>query len=94
MFRHVVCFKIKEDKKDMIEEARDRILKLSAIPEVKNIEVGIDEIKSGRSYDFAIIVDFDSKRDYDVYDQHEMHLPVKDFVFGIISDAAAVDYNI
>lgn len=94
MFRHVVCFKIKEDKKDMIEQAKEKILELSAIKEVKNIEVGMDEINNERSYDFVIIVDFDSKQDYDVYDKHELHTPVKDFVSGMVSEAAAVDYSV
>lgn len=94
MFRHVVNFKVKSDKKDLISEAKKRILELIAIPQVKNIEVGIDEIKSKRSFDFAIIVDFENREDYNIYDKHELHLPVKKFVFDIIEDAAAVDYNI
>lgn len=94
MFRHVVNFKVKNDKKDMIPEAKKRILELTAIPQVKNIEVGIDEIKSKRSFDFSIIVDFGTREDYNIYDKHDLHLPVKKFVFGIIEDAAAVDYNI
>ena len=50
-------------------------------------------IDSLRSFDFVIIVQFDSRQDYDIYDKHEMHMPVKEFVFGIIDDAAAVDYE-
>lgn len=94
MFRHVVNFKVKDDKKGLIPEAKKRILALKAIPQVKNIEVGIDEIKSKRSFDFSIIVDFENREDYNIYDKHELHLPVKEFVFPMLEDAAAVDYYI
>jgi hypothetical protein len=61
---------------------------------VRNIEMGIDEINSPRSFDFSIIVDFDSYEDYKVHDTHELHIPAKEFIFPKVSDAAAVDYYV
>ena len=94
MFRHVVNFKVIDDKKDLIPEAKRRILELKAIPQVKNIEVGIDEIKSKRSFDFVIIVDFETREDYDIYDNHKLHIPLKEFIFPLLKDVASVDYYI
>lgn len=84
MFRHVVSFKLADDKKDRKEEAKRRLIALIEIPEVKAIEVGIDQEKSERSYDLVIIVDFASEEDYKIYDQHELHLPVRKFMQTII----------
>ncbi|MBT3319670.1 MAG: Dabb family protein [Clostridia bacterium] len=92
MFRHVVSFKLADDKKDMMDEAKKRLLALNAIDEVVNMQVGINEFKSERSFDFVIVVDFKNLEDYEVYDNHELHNPVRDFIHEIISDAVAVDY--
>jgi len=94
MFRHVVSFKLKEDKKQMMGEAKKRLEALIEIPEVKNFEVGVDEFASGRSFDFVIIVDFANLDDYKIYDNHELHGPVRDFIHEIVCDAVAVDYSI
>lgn len=93
MFKHVVSFRLKPDKKDMLPKAKQMILALADIPQVKSIEVGENVIDSARSFDFVIIVQLESRQDYDIYDKHEMHIPVKEFVFGIIDDAVAVDYE-
>ncbi len=93
MFKHVVSFKLKEDKKDMIEAAKQQIEALAAIPELKSIEVGVDEFNGKSSFDFVMIAEFESLEDYKVYENHELHNPVKDFIGGIVSDAAAVDYS-
>ncbi len=93
MFKHVVSFRLKNDKKNMLPKAKQMILALADMPQVKSIEVGENVIDSARSFDFVIIAQFDSKQDYDIYDKHEMHIPVKEFVFGIIDDAVAVDYE-
>jgi len=93
MFRHVVSFKLAEDKKDMVVEARKRLMALDAIPQVKSVQVGIDDLKSERSYDFVLIMDFDNWDTYKEYDQHELHLPVREFIHSIVSESVSVDYN-
>ena len=93
MFTHVVSFKLKDDKKDMYEQTKHMILTLGDLPQVKSIEVGRNVIESARSFDFALIARFDSRQDYDIYDKHEMHTPIKQFVGGIIDSAASVDFE-
>ena len=92
MFRHVVSFKLAGDKKDMMDEAKKRLLALDAIPQVKFVQVGVNDIKSERSYDFVLIMDFDNLDTYQEYDKHELHAPVRDFIHSIISEAVAVDF--
>ena len=93
MFKHVVSFKLKEDKKDMIDAAKQQLEALAAIPELKSIEVGVDVFKNTRSFDFVMIAEFESLDDYKTYDSHELHIPVRDFIHDIIADAVAVDYS-
>ncbi len=76
----------------MMDEAKTRLMALDAIPEVKFVQVGVNDIKSERSYDFVLIMDFDNMDTYQAYDKHEMHVPVRDFIHSIISEAVAVDF--
>jgi hypothetical protein len=92
MFRHVVCFRLRAEDKEKAAEARERLLSLAAIPEVKKIEVGLDSLKSPRSYDVILIADFENKDDYKVYDAHEVHQPVRKFMHSIVETSVAVDY--
>ncbi len=93
MYRHIVCFGLKQCEKNKAEEAKQKLLSLAAMPEVKNIEVGLDDKKSERSYEIALIADFDSKEDYEIYDKHELHQPVREFMHGIMEKAVSVDFN-
>lgn len=94
MFRHVVCFRLKQSEKDKANEAKQKLLLLSSIPEVKNIEVGLDEKKSERSYDIVLIVDFDNRDNYEIYDKHAVHQPVRKFMHSVYETSVAVDYHI
>ena len=90
MFKHVVSFKLADDKKDELEEAKRQLLSLDAIPEVLSVEVGVNAMPSARSFDFVLIMAFADKAAYETYDAHEMHVPVRDYIHSIISDAVAV----
>ena len=93
MFRHIVCFKIKPEKKDKLAQACEELRSLIRIPEVKRIDVGRDEIHSKRSYDIALVVDFDSKADYEIYDGHALHQPVRAFMQDIRESSVTVDFS-
>ncbi len=93
MFRHVVCFRLRPEEKDKAAEAKQRLESLAAIAEVRTIEVGLDSLKSPRSYDIILIVDCDHLDDYKVYDAHELHQPVRQFMHSIVESSVAVDYE-
>ena len=93
MFRHIVFFKVKQEEQHKIPEAVDKLKSLTAVPVVRSVEVGLDELKSGRSFDIALIVDTDSRADYEIYDQHELHQPVRVFMRSIIEASATVDFE-
>ena len=57
MIKHVVCFKIKEEYKNRIEEAKATLLSMKGkVPTVLDINVGIDLLHSERSYDIILEV--------------------------------------
>lgn len=93
MFRHIVFFRLKTEEKRRLQEAAEKLRSLSAVPVVRNVEVGLDEVKSERSYDIALIVDCDTRADYEVYDKHELHQPVRKFMRSIVESSATVDFE-
>lgn len=92
MFRHIVCFKLKDEEKGKIQEARKMLHSLVKIPLIKKLEVGIDEKHSERSFDIVLITDFDTREDYEAYDIHELHQPVRAFMRGIYASSVTVDF--
>lgn len=93
MLRHIVFFRFKLEKKHMALEAAKNLMSLAAIPGVKSIEVGVDELKSSRSYDIAMTVDFENAADYRIYDTHALHRPVREFMQSVIDSSITVDYT-
>jgi len=94
MFKHIVCVDFKEDCKDKLGKAKSMIQALAKkIDVIRNLEVGLDELGTERSYDLAIVADFDSRTDWQVYDTHPEHVKVKDFIKDLKADAVAVDFT-
>ena len=57
------------------------------------IEVGVDDIRSERSYDIALITKFDNKEDYLSYDINEYHVEkVKKVIKPYMESSKTVDY--
>ena len=83
MFTHIVLFKLKEATTENVEFVKNTLLLMEGnIKELKNLEVGVDVIKSDRSFDVGIITRFDSKEDYLVYDVDEFHVEKVKKVIG------------
>ena len=63
------------------------------IKELKQLEVGIDVVKSDRSYDIGIITRFDSKEDYLAYDVNEFHVErVKKVIGPYLEGSKTIDF--
>lgn len=83
MFTHIVLYKAKEPTKENLEFLEKTFLSMNGnIEELKQLEVGIDVIKSDRSYDIGIITRFDTKEDYLAYDVNEFHVEKVKKVIG------------
>jgi hypothetical protein len=94
MFTHIVLFKLKEPTKENLEYLKKTFLSMSGnIKELKELEVGIDVIRSDRSYDIAIITRFNNKEDYLAYDVNGFHVEkVKKVIGSYIEVSKTIDF--
>ena len=94
MFTHIVLFKAKEPTEENLKFLEKTFLSMDGnIEELKQLEVGIDVIRSDRSYDIAIITRFDSKEDYLAYDVNEFHVEkVKKVIGSYIEVSKTIDF--
>ncbi|OCA97502.1 Dabb family protein [Clostridium beijerinckii] len=83
MFTHIVLFKLKEPTTENLKFVEKTLLSMNGmIKELKQLEVGVDVIKSDRSYDVGIITRFDNKENYLSYDVNEFHVEKVKKVIG------------
>lgn len=94
MFTHIVLFKLKEPTKENLRFLEETLLSMNGnIKELKQMEVGIDVIKSDRSYDIGIITRFDNKEDYLAYDVDEFHVEkVKKVIGPYLESSKTLDF--
>lgn len=95
MFTHIVFFKLKDPTKENLIKAKTILMSMSGnIPMLKFLEVGIDEVRSERSYDIALFAKFDSKMEMEAYQEHPYHVeqvikPLK----ALLHSSKTVDYE-
>lgn len=94
MITHVVFFKLKDRSIESVKKAAEVLRSLEgSVPQLRHIEVGIDALKTDRSYDIALITRFDSLEDLDKYQNHPFHLEVADYIGKVKESVVAVDYE-
>lgn len=95
MITHIVFFKLGDPSPDNIAATRNRLLSMSGkIPGIRHFEVGIDVVRSERSYDLALVTRFDSLADLKAYQEHPLHAgEVVPHLKSVCSSIIAVDYE-
>lgn len=95
MITHIVFFKHADPSPQNIAETRNKLLSMSGkIPGIRHFEVGVDVIRSERSYDLALVTRFDSLADLKAYQEHPLHAgEVLPHVKSVCSSIIAVDYE-
>ncbi len=78
MIKHVVLFKFKPETRDserqaVLDELRDLPNKIDVIRE---FEVGLDVLRSQRSWDGVIIGTYDDLDALQKYQRHDDHIPI------------------
>lgn len=96
MIKHVVCFKIKEEYKNRIEEAKKTLLSMKGmVSTVLDINVGIDLLHSERSYDIILEVILESMEHLEIYQKDLYHCTVvKPLMHEIRCASVAVDFEV
>ena len=95
MVRHIVLFRIKDEYRDEIPQLVKNFYGMKGkIEGMVSLEAGADFLGSERSYDLALITEFESREALDAYQNHPVHLPVKKRMHEVRSASAACDYEI
>jgi hypothetical protein len=96
MIRHVVLFKLKAG---VSPDDLDRWLEMSRrahtrIESVRAFSIGTDLMHLPRSYDVAVVADFDSLDDTRAYAEHPEHLPVIELSREHSEHIASLDFEV
>ena len=100
MIKHIVMWKLAEsaegaDRLENAQKIRGMIEGLrGVIPQIREIEIGINFNDSGAAYDVVLYSVFDSKEDLDSYQEHPEHKKVADFITKVRTDRVVADYEI
>ncbi len=94
MIKHVVCFKLKEGESP--EKAKEVLLSMKDnVPMLKGIEVGVDLLRSPRSYDVILAVVLEDMQALADYQQDAYHCNVvKKYMHAVVNTSVAVDFEI
>lgn len=94
MVKHIVMYKLKNPTEENIANMIDKFMSMQGkIDILKFIRAGRDFVGSARSYDVVLECEFASREDLNTYAAHPIHLPVKEFVGGLVKEAHSVDYE-
>ncbi len=94
MIKHIVCFKLKEGTD--VEKTKEILLSMKGkVPEIKDIEVGVDFLHSERSYDIILQVTLENEAALTDYQNDEYHCSVvKKHMHAVRTGSIAVDYEL
>ncbi len=94
MLTHVVFFKLKDNSQDHLEKVKKDLLALKdQIPLIKSMEVGIDILRTERSFDIVLYTKFDSLEDMNAYQVHPAHVKFAEYIQAAKESVFAVDYE-
>lgn len=94
MLIHIVCWKYKPDTDDNTrDEHRGRLKGLAQlVPGLARLEVGADILHLDRSFDTALMAEFESREALDAYTGHPEHQKVVAIGREIAERAVSVDF--
>lgn len=94
MIKHIVCFKLKEGTD--VEKTKEILLSMKGkVPEIKDIEVGVDFLHSERSYDIILQITLENEEALTDYQNDEYHCSVvKKHMHAVRTGSIAVDYEL
>lgn len=94
MITHVVLFKLRDRSPEVMQKTAEVLRALEGkVPFIRSIDVGVDCLRSQRSYDIALTVRLDSLADLEAYQTHPEHVKVADYIATVRESVAVVDYE-
>ncbi len=96
MITHIVLFKLNDPRPDILAATRDLLLSMDGkVPQLRHLEVGIDLIRSPRSYDIALVTRFDSLDELNAYQVDPYHVgTIIPHMRSVSSSTVAADYEL
>ena len=94
MIKHIVCFKLKDGESK--EKAKEILLSMKGnVPLLRGIEVGIDELRSDRSFDVILEVLLDDFSALEKYQKDEYHCSVvKKHMHAVAENSISLDFKL
>lgn len=99
MIKHIVIWKVKGELGVSEREINAKKLKTAiealkdTIPEIKQIEVGINLAASDQAGDLALYSEFETLADLEIYQNHPAHQKVVELVRELTTERRVVDYE-
>jgi hypothetical protein len=95
MITHIVLFKLQDPTPENLELAAAKLRSMAGkVPMLRHLEVGIDLVRSERSYDVALYTRFDSLADLQAYQTDPYHGgEVAPYMRSVSSAVVAADYE-
>lgn len=94
MVTHLVLFKLREASQGTLASTAAVLEEMDGkIPALTSIEVGVDIVRSERSYDLALITRFRDWEGLKAYRVHPVHGKVLTHLQRVVLDSIVVDYE-
>ena len=94
MITHIVFIKLADRNEETTQKIQNALLGMQGqVPQLRHLEVGVDILHSARSYDIALVTKFDSLEDLQDYQNHPVHVKVKEQIVEAAEAVAVVDYE-
>lgn len=95
MIKHIVFFKLKDRSPESVEHTASVLRSMNGkIKEVLSLEVGVDVIRSERSFDISLTAVFENLQDLQAYQVHPVHQEIIQHINEVKDVSFAVDYEI
>lgn len=96
MIKHIVCFKLSDPTPENCNEAARVLRSMQGnVPELLDIEVGVDFLHSERSFDVILQVTLQDRAALDRYQNAPYHVNVvKKHMHAVRKTSVAVDYEL
>lgn len=95
MIKHIVCYKLLNPSAEVLAKAEETFLSMKGrIDEIRELAVGIDKLRSPRSYDMVLEVVFDDFEAMKNYQNNPYHVNVvKKYMHSVVDKSVSVDFE-
>lgn len=96
MVKHIVMWKLKDENKDEnLVKIKNKLENLKdAIPEIINLEIGINENPAEHAFDISLYSEFESMAALQIYQKHSEHVKAAGFISQHRTQRCVVDYEV